>query len=53
MAHFSATWSAVIDLFPLIIQEQKYGLKRLKHQKIEQGKDYNMILITPFRLKMS
>ena len=24
-----------------------------QHQKIEQGKGYNMILITPFGLKMS
>ena len=43
----------VINPFPLITQEQKHGLKRHKHQKIEQGKGYNMILITPFELKMS
>ena len=43
----------VIDPFPLITQEQKHGLKRHKPQKIEQGKGYNMILITPFGLKMS
>ena len=43
----------VIDPFPLITQEQKHGLKCHKHQKIEQGKGYNMILITPFGLKMS
>ena len=43
----------VIDPFPLITQEQKHGLKRHKHQKIEQGKGYNIILITLFRLEMS
>ena len=42
----------MIDPFPLITQEQKHGLKHHKHQKIEQGKGYNMILITPFGLKM-
>ena len=50
MAHFSATWSASDHL---ITREQKHGLKRHKHQKIEQGKGYNMILITPFGFKMS
>ena len=35
----------MIDPFSFIIQEQKHGLKRHKHQKIEQGKGYNMILI--------
>ena len=54
MAHFSAILGLqVIDLFPLITQEQKHGLKCHKHKKIEQGKGYNMILITPFGLKMS
>ena len=43
----------LVDPFPLITQEQKHGLKRHKHQKIEQGKGYNMILITPFGLKIS
>ena len=43
----------VIDPFPLITQEQKHILKRHKHQKIERRKGYNMILITPFGLKMS
>ena len=41
----------VIDPFPLLTQKKK--LKRHKHQKIEQGKGNNMILITPFELKMS
>ena len=53
MAHFSATWSASDRPVSLISQEQKHGLKRHKHQKIEQGKGYHMILITPFGLKMS
>ena len=43
MAVFSATWSAVIDAFSLITLEQKHGLKCHKHQKIEQGKGYNMV----------
>ena len=32
---------------------QKHGLDRHKLQKIELGKGYNMILITPFGLIMS
>ena len=52
MAVFSATWSAqvVIDPFSIITREQKHRLKRHKHQKIEQGKGYNMVLITHFRV---
>ena len=44
--------SQVFDPFPLITQEQKHRLKCHKHQKIEQGKGYNIILITSFGLKM-
>ena len=32
-----------IDPFSLITREQKHGLKHHKHQKIEQGKGYNMV----------
>ena len=52
MAHFSAIGLQVIDSFPQITQEQKHELKRHKNKKIEQGKGYHMILITPFGLKM-
>ena len=38
----------MIDLFSLITREQKHGLKCHKHQKIEQGKGYNMVEITHF-----
>ena len=33
----------VIDPFSFITQQQKHGLKRHKHQMIEQGKGYNMV----------
>ena len=32
-----------IDPFSLITREQKHRLKHHKHQKIEQGKGYNMV----------
>ena len=40
----------MIDPFSLITWEQKHGLKRHKHQKIEQGKGYNMVKITHFHV---
>ena len=49
LCYFSASDRPIF----LITQEQKHGLKRHKHQKIEQGKGYNMILITPFGFRMS
>ena len=49
MAHSLLLGLQVIDPLPLITQEQKHGLKC---QKIEQGKGYNMILITALGFKM-
>ena len=43
MADFSATWSTSYRPVSLVTWEQKHGLKRHKHQKIEQGMDYNMV----------
>ena len=43
MADFSANWSASDQPFFLITREQKHELKRHKHQKIEQGKGYNIV----------
>ena len=43
MADFSANWSASDrPVFPYN-SGTEHGLKRHKHQKIEQGKGYNMV----------
>ena len=53
MAHFSATWSASDRPVSPYNSGSEAWIEALQAPEIEQGKGYNMILKTPFWLKMS